>query len=535
MIEVEGRPTEIDARVAVGASKVPRLPQIIAPFLRPETIIFLLIWTALMMAGSSQMFRDPGSLWHPVVGQKILDSSSLIYTDSFSFTRAGEPWIAQWWLAECLLAGLHQLGGLDTILLATACVLAGLYTWMAHRLIVAGLHPLLAALVTALTCLASSYHFHPRPHIATIVFMGVVFAFLCDFEAGRISLRKLFWLIPLFVVWTNMHGGMVGGVATMALAVFGWSMFWVLGLESPIKSGRQIFVLISLVLGCAVTALVNPYGLELPRAWFPLMRSPYLPILIAEHGPLMSSYVGYTVLLFALFYVVALLGVLPKVPRITWLLPIVWFFLAWTRVRHGPLFAITAGIALADMVPYIRWMGWLARHGSETCVLHPKVSFASLSSRLRGAILPIAVVGLSLFLQLSSISFPLLGAGRAKPDREDLPIDLLQDLREIANTSPPGTPIFNEMGFSGLLIYYTPEFRVFIDDRCELYGDEGLVEYAQAYFEDPAHLDRWQKQYGFRLALVATGSNFDSYLQTDPAWELVRKTALAALYRRNHS
>jgi hypothetical protein len=38
---------------------------------------------------------------------------------------------------------------------------------------------------------------------------------------------------------------------------------------------------------------------------------------------------------------------------------------------------------------------------------------------------------------------------------------------------PDGTPIFNEVLFGGFLIYLTLGLRVFIDDRCELYGYAG--------------------------------------------------------------
>ena len=256
---------------------------------RAETGIFLIAWFLLMVGGRSSLFRDPGTLWHVVVGQHILADRQLPHQDAFSFTFGGQPWIAQWWLGECALAVIHSLSGLDSILLATATGLACLFAWMAHRLIRQGVHPLIAALVIALAALASSYHFHPRPHVVTIVLLAWTFARLCDFEAGRIPLVKLFWLIPVFVVWTNVHGGMVGGVATLALAVVGWTLARLLGMDSPILSYRQFFTLTCLTLACALTALVNPYGLELPRVWFALLGSPVLPRLIEEHAPLMTG------------------------------------------------------------------------------------------------------------------------------------------------------------------------------------------------------------------------------------------------------
>src|SRR5207245_11068794 len=123
----------------------------------------------------------------------------LLYTDPFSFTEAGRPWIAQWWLGECLLAGLARLGGLDMILLATATALAAFFTWIYCRFLKEGMDALLAVLFTALAFLNCTYHLHPRPHLITIFLIAWTQAKLTDFEAGRISLARLFWLAPLFV------------------------------------------------------------------------------------------------------------------------------------------------------------------------------------------------------------------------------------------------------------------------------------------------------------------------------------------------
>ena len=187
-----------------------------------------------MLAGRSRLFLDPGALWHIVVGERILSQQELPSADDFSCTFAGEPWIAQQWLGECVLALLHRVGGLDTVLLATATLLAGLYTWVGHRLLRAGMHPLIAVLVVALAVLASTYHFHPRPHLINLILLGWTFARLCDFEKGRASLGSLFWLIPLYALWTNIHGGMVGGVATIAAAAAGWSLAKGTGYPTPL-------------------------------------------------------------------------------------------------------------------------------------------------------------------------------------------------------------------------------------------------------------------------------------------------------------
>jgi hypothetical protein len=496
---------------------------------RTETVVFLGGWLLLMVCGRSKLFADPGSLWHVVVGERILTSGELVRADPFSFTFAGKPWIAQFWLSECLLALLHRAGGLDTILLAAVTLLAGFYTWIVHRLLRAGIHPLVAVLLAALAAAAGSYHFHPRPHLFTIVLTGWTFARLCDFEAGRVSLGGLFWFVPVFVVWANLHAGMAGGVATVALAVAGWVCAKLIGWETPLVRWGQLIPLGLLVAGCALAVFVNPYGLDLPRVWFALLASPVLPRLIEEHAPLLrAGSSAWPVLAFGSLYVAALAGVLPKRPRVTWLIPLVWFVLAWTRVRHGPLFAVTAVLALADMFPHVRWVTWLADKGSETCRV--RVPAPDRAAWL-GALIPALVVLATAALQVSGSHVPVVGRGWATPDPRTAPVELLPDLRKVAERSG-NTPIFNDMAFGGFLIYYTPNLRVYIDDRCELYGDRGLEDFADAEYHHPERIEAWAKEYGFEYALVEYDSGFDRYLRDADGWELVRGAAGANLYTR---
>src|SRR5262249_55512367 len=151
--------------------------------------------------------------------------------------------------------------------------IAGLFTWIAHRLLRRGVHPQVAVLLAMLGLLASAYHLHPRPHLATIILVGWTFARLLDFDAGRIPLRGLAWLVPVFVLWANLHGGMLGGAVMLAIAVIGWSLARLLGRPGPLASFRDLVPLGLLILACALTPLVNPYGLELPRVWLGLIGS----------------------------------------------------------------------------------------------------------------------------------------------------------------------------------------------------------------------------------------------------------------------
>jgi hypothetical protein len=115
---------------------------------------------------------------------------------------------------------------------------------------------------------------------------------------------------------------------------------------------------------------------------------------------------------------------------------------------------------------------------------------------------------------------------------EESPVELLAELQRYEGARPGGTPIFNDMQFAGFLIYYTPGYRVFIDDRTGLYGDERLLDYAVVMFRSPELIERWAEEYGFELAVVKPATNLGRYLQASPGWVPVRLSAGAGLYRR---
>jgi hypothetical protein len=494
-----------------------------------QLFVFLGFWLWLLVDGRTRFFADPGTSWHLVVGRDIIATGQFPHTDRFSFTYAGQPWIASQWLGECGMALLYGLSGFDGLCLGIATLLAGFYTLAAHRLIRLGAPWWFAVLIVALAIKGCSFHFFARPHLATLVLLGWTFVQLCDFEAGRLPLRSLVWFIPVVTVWANIHGGVIGGILSIALAVAGWGLCWLVGLPTPIKKVGDLVGLSGLVLGCGAATLLNPYGLELLRTWARVMGSAVVHERIIEHLPLMRSPYAWAVMVFGVVYAAMLLSVQPRRLRVTWLLPLVWFFLAWSRVRNGPLFATVGVIALADMLPAVRWSASVYRWGNSHLRLPCN---APERPGWRAVFVPTMVVLLAIGIQIAEISLPFVGTGWARFDPNYWPTDLLPKLRAYESSRPPGTPIFNDMKFGGFLIAHTAGLRVFIDDRCELYGDEWILAYGYAQQQDQSQVDRWAQKYGFDRALVVTGSSIDWYLRNSDSWQVVGETKSATLHER---
>jgi hypothetical protein len=520
---------------------------------RSQTGIFFGLLFLLLWLGQSKFLSDPGVFWSTRVGEQVLSDGAIPRHDTFSCTRSGQPWISQMWLGQCVMAALHAVGGLDALVLAAAAVLATLYTWVASRLIRTGWHPAAAVILVGLTVWASRYHLHARPHIATIVGMGLTIALLIDFEAGRISLRGLLWLWPLFALWINLHTGILGGLGTVGLCAVGWCAAGIVGANSPIRSVRDGVALFGVCVGCGLCLLVNPYGAKLIGNVLAVMGSPVVHQYIYEHMPLdWSNPYQRAVPIFALVYLLAIMNLRSwRSIQVTWLMPCVWFALTLDRVRQCTLFAITTALVLIEILPLTRLAAWLSQQ--DSWLYHPKQP--PDRPGWNAWLLPGAAIVASLLLQATGATVPLLGAGWARLDPVLCPMALYQPLEEYG-TQHPGAAVFNDMAYGGFLIYYTPRLRPFIDDRCELYGDAFLADYfhtndallkareehlAPAEVAQLGFIDRWEKQFGItmNIALVMKESGFQYYFEMMPNdWSKLGETDEkygTALYRRRTS
>lgn len=489
---------------------------------------FLGFFLAIPLILRTQPFNDPGALWHIKVGDWIIEHESFPHTDPFTWSYAEKPWIPQQWGAELLMSWVHRFGGFDSMLTAMSALLAVMAAGIAVRFLDGGLHWMPVSAIVAMGMAVAGFHFYLRPHLASIVLLAAVTMWLVDFDRGRIGVVRLLWLVPLCAVWTNLHGGVLGGIFTFAVAVVGWTTTRAISVK---KSGLLTLILIA----CLAATLLNPFGMEMHRTWWRIIGSRVLKEHISEHQPLSIAQThGQVVVAFGLFYAAMLAGVFPKRPRVTWLIPLVWFGLSLTSIRHGPLFCVTALVALADLLPETVWIRLLKRYG-DTFVIERAMTPASIGWRGFGVVA--AAVLAAVGLQTAHIPIPIIGYGWAGFDPKMVPVELIEPMRQYARTKPVGFPVFNDVNLGGFLIYFTPSLKVFMDDRCELYGDDGILSYVEMANFHPERIEEWAQKAPFDRAIVQADSEkepaqMDRYLRKSNRWREVMRDRKAVIYER---
>src|SRR5262249_23995151 len=110
------------------------------------------------------LLADPDSQWHITVGNWILNHGTVPTVDTFSFTFAGQPWIAKEWLSQVVLALAWDAGGWGAVTMLCAGMIAFSYALML-RLLLRDIRPVPALLMTVAAVAMTSPHFLARPHV----------------------------------------------------------------------------------------------------------------------------------------------------------------------------------------------------------------------------------------------------------------------------------------------------------------------------------------------------------------------------------
>jgi hypothetical protein len=206
----------------------------------------------LLLVNGNGLLNDSDTYWHIAVGKWILDHNSFPRVDIYSFTKAGEPWISTSWLAQILYAGTYEIGGwAGPTTLAATCI-AGTFALLAF-ILGRSIRSTYAIMIALVALPVSASHFLARPHVLALpVTLAWVNGLLGASERRE---PPSFWLLPLMVLWANLHGGFVLGLVLMV--PFAFDALW-----NAEASQRRPLALRWIVFGaCAfVACCATPYG-----------------------------------------------------------------------------------------------------------------------------------------------------------------------------------------------------------------------------------------------------------------------------------
>lgn len=468
-----------------------------------------------------EQITDPDFWWHLRTGQFILATHTIPHGDIFSYTAAGWEWVTHEWLTEVVMAAVYRLAGWGGLVVLFSLIMTGAFCVAYRRCTERAPHPFVAGTAVLLGALATAPTWGVRPQMVSFLLTSVYLAVLGDYARGSRS-RSLVWLVPLMLLWANMHGGFALGLVLVALSVVG------VGLDELAQgtTRRQIWTrvrpLCFVLVACMLVVPLNPNGVRLftypletlnshaMHAYIDEWRSPDFHLLIAQ---------PFALLLVATF---ALLALSPKKARLSELLLLcVSAYAALRAWRNIPFCALVAVPLLAEhawaFATSKKWGRWLTA---------PERAVGA--QRTWQVVLNVALL-VCIPVGLYATNVRRVVARQLAVEAEKYPAAAVAYLR----AHPQSGPIFNWYGWGGYLIWQLhPQERVFIDGRADVYGDRFIEDYLKTEGGEPewhAPLER----YGVRTVLVGPRAPLASLLRQEPGWTKVYEDKQAIIFSRN--
>src|SRR5882672_2959278 len=188
--------------------------------------VFIAVVALGLFAMAARPVIDPDFWWHLRTGQLILQTHAVPHVDPYSFTRFGQPWTNHEWLSEVLIYGLYRAGGFAALIVGFAAIPAAIFLLVYVR---CSGRPYVAGLLTVWAAVASIPLWGVRPQMISLLLAGLV---LLLRDLAQNKPRRWWWMVPLMLLWVNLHAGYALGVALLVLFLLGDLLDVAFGVES---------------------------------------------------------------------------------------------------------------------------------------------------------------------------------------------------------------------------------------------------------------------------------------------------------------
>ena len=463
----------------------------------------------------TSIIHDPDFWWHLRAGQLILAHGGLLATDPFTYTVASHHWTMHEWLSEVLYAALQSRGGLSLIVLVLSIV-----TWLGLlclllRAVLRRPNAFALGLGLLLAAVAGYPIWGPRVQMITFFLSALT---LLAVERHLLRGGRAIWLlVPLFVLWSNLHSGFIIGLGFIALILIaevagGW-LHW----RDGAPSGR-VRTLFYVLLACTAVSMINPNGPAILAYAFLTQGSGAQQTLILEwHSP---DFHDWVVLPFGILLItlIALIAVNRRL-----------------RARDAALVAVTAALPMQSVRHIAIFVAattpvWI----DQTSMLLQKMRTRSAARRPQRPSLQFRVFTFSVLMGALVIvyaSIRLLPAMRVVPNSlayaREYPVCAARWLAQ----APEPLKIFNQYGEGGYLAdaLSSRGDKVYIFGDAALMGDPLLYTYAGVTSVQPGW-DSTIRESGTDIVLFDTATPLANVMEASTRWVKVYEDPLSVAF-----
>ncbi|MBS4027127.1 MAG: hypothetical protein KGZ58_00700 [Ignavibacteriales bacterium] len=429
-----------------------------------NALVYLSFGILIVIMGISKISGDSDFFWHLATGRWIVEHRAIPNNDIFGLISEKQLWIPFEWAWDVLtyllfLATKSYIAVQLLPILFWLCIFSLLAMVMRKM----NISTSIIIIVLLLTLVTTLNRYTPRPHSVTLLSFSII---LCLYLTTRISstkARRLLIVFPLlFLVWANMHMGVIAGILLLIV-------FFIVEIinffikrnklipqsdilsQSNLPRIRNLGIIITLCFGAM---LVNPFGIQTYSYVSSHLQMKFLQT-IQEWDPPFSNNIHQSGVLM-MYKILLLLGsvsIVYSIKKKDYLFALLYLTFAvysLRAVRFIGDFAVLSAIGTAVGIDSVI---------KSSSIKIQKIFTSTFVVMLLGCIILFSIVtipGNNFYQNLRY--YRLFGFGIDNSSFSRPLIDFLKV------NSISGRP-FNNLEIGGLLLWEFPEQKFFIDSR----------------------------------------------------------------------
>jgi hypothetical protein len=424
----------------------------------------------VLLIGARSLFHQDS--WLALVGGRVIWESGLPHHDFLTVLTEGRRWVDQQWLSQLAIYTLFRLGGLSLVAAAHVALVAGSLVAaiaIGRRNGSDVASQMMVLLVGLILVVVPSFIVRTQAY-AYPLFVATVYLLSAD---SRAPSRRVYWTLPILVLWGNVHGSAALGAALIILR--GVSIL----VPRPTSGdgGHARVAGAVLAVSAPLCLLVTPYGTGMVSYYRQTLLNPEFGKVVSEWQPVTQTPVAAAALFVLAGLAVWSMGRHPA--RLT----------LWERMTL--LVLLVGGIAALRNVVWVE----LALLMLPAIALGSGASDAPVRVRLNQAIAGTVAAAIAVCLVIDL----------ARPDHafeKGYPGGVLEAVAR-TSSSPAGPRVFADLQYADWLLWRLPDLRgrVAFDARLELQPSGLLERLARAL--TVTGIDWKQPARGFRLVVLS--------------------------------
>jgi len=507
-------------------------------------LFFILLF--LFLLNNSLEYLDLDFGWHLRVGKEILENHEVPHLENYLYPLSGKRWVDHEWLSNLGIYFIYKHFGyfILNIIFTFFPLLSILILLLISKnfFLKKNQSLIISPFLLTLGIMSMAPHLGIRVQEITLLFLSILILIILDYNQQK-NRKKLFILIPLFLLWANLHGGFLIGFAILGYYIFYKIILFILKKEKNIK---EIFFLILIFTLSLLSTFLTPYGIEL-YSFFLTYSDTYYMTHISEWLPSFSYPFIYPQLFYNALYTTILILIFKERKKNKnynyWYLSlsIVFFILAFKSRRHFPLFFIISFPLILDFI-------------TQDFIINEKWKKFFQKNILINTFLisTISLVILYFIFSIRIINNPFNDYEFC----QSAPCTAIQFMKD--NEELKDLNLFNNYNWGGYLDWTWPEKKIFTDGRLpivELNGHSFLEEYNSFFIEEKG--GEKLKNYKIKMTLLSKTKTMhfnwfekiflglkeddfdqtnylDEFLQKSSKWNLIYEDQISKIYIQNN-